>query len=251
MISKRWIISVVLGVLAVGTLFAIFWNRGGQRPEVAQQQAAGDAKTLDSEPSDDWIEVGGVKRPPSDVRLGAGSTDNPPVVGKLPQGFSPALAPDTNPQVAAVFASLQTRDKPSRFSSFAAAEPFDAEAFAKNPDEYLNTVEPSRVFSPAQPGEGVVAIQAKGSRFHRVKQGEVVELSVNAAPGAPITFTSSDLGFFDNKLSSVTVRADENGVARASFTAGGGTIDLVKVLAAGPVTTGQVAFDIHVSVPAE
>ena len=85
--------------------------------------------------------------------------------------------------------------------------------------------------------------------LHRVKQGESVRLSVKVTPNAPVTFSSHDLGSFENKLTTTTVVADENGIASANFTAGGGTIDQVYVLAASPVTSGQTTFTIDVSLP--
>jgi hypothetical protein len=201
--------------------------------------------------TDNWVGNGGSKRLPTDVKLEEGQTVNQPPVAMAPQGYSPPLDPNTNPQVATVFAALKDRTEPSKFSSFAEAKHFDRKAFEKDPQSYLDTVEPARVFSPAQPGEGVTALQPKGSRFHRVKQGETVRLAVQAVAGAPVTFTSFDLGRFENKLSSVTVRAGDDGIAQANFTASGGTIDIVKILAAGPLTTGQVAFNVHVTVPNE
>ena len=156
--SKSWLVFGVAAILSIGVIAAVMWNNSSKGPLAEIKNKSGDSKSADKDAVDDnasdWIEIGGIKRPKSDVRLDTTNTVNAPSVVKAPQGFSPALAPDTNPQVAGVYASLKTRDKPSHFSSFAPAEPFDAESFKKSPDEYLSTVEPSRVFSPAQPGEG-------------------------------------------------------------------------------------------------
>ena len=167
---------------------------------------------------------------------------------KVLHGFSPPVSPTANKQVEGVYAALKDRSSPNAFSSFAVAKAFDKEAYQKDPDAYINEVEPSRVFSPAQPGDGVKAIRANGSPYHDVRQGESVTLSVEVNPGDPVTFTSFDLGYFTNQLTSITVRADEKGVANAQFTAGGGTIDDLKILAASPVTTGQVKFKLNVRI---
>lgn len=62
-----------------------------------------------------------------------------------------------------------------------------------------------------------------------------------------LAFASFDLGYFrGSQLSSETVLADSSGVATAEFTAGGGTVDDIKILAAGPLTSGQVQFTVQV-----
>ena len=68
----------------------------------------------------------------------------------------------------------------------------------------------------------------------------------------PVTFTSFDLGVFDkSQLTTVTVQADGRGVAEAVFTAPPGTVDDVRIMAASPVTTGQVRFVVNVQWPDE
>jgi hypothetical protein len=81
-----------------------------------------------------------------------------------------------------------------------------------------------------------------------VKQGESVRLAVQAAAFAPISFHSENLGQWENQLSSITVVANEQGIAEANFTASGGTINEVRILSASPVTSGQAAFIVNVAV---
>src|SRR5690606_10279160 len=73
-----------------------------------------------------------------------------------------------------------------------------------------------------------------------------VSLRVRAVPGAPVTFTSLDMGAFQNRLASITVRADGEGVAVARFTGTPGTLGLTNVLAASPLTSGQQHFTVSV-----
>jgi hypothetical protein len=198
--------------------------------------------------------VGGVQRPASDVRLGGVSnTNSPKERRKKPHGFSPPVKPETNEQTKLVAQSLAAKDKPQRYSSFVTPYDFDKAAFEADPKSYAaiyaSDVAPGRVFASAQPGENVTPIKATSSRLHRVKQGESVRLSVKAIPFAPVTFSSHDLGSFDNQLTTATVVADEQGLANANFTASGGTIDQVYVLAASPVTSGQAKFTIDISLP--
>ena len=76
-----------------------------------------------------------------------------------------------------------------------------------------------------------------------------MRLKVAASPGAPVAFASQDLGQFENSLTSITIAANEEGVAEAVYTASGGTIDLVQILAASPMASGQVQLTIDVAVP--
>ena len=198
-----------------------------------------------------WIELGGVARPKTDVQLQQPKPSSKLDELRWPHGYSKPLDPDTNPQVRGVLEALKDRTKPSRFSSFAEADPFDPESFKSNPQAYVTTIEPSRVFSPAQPGEGVAVLTPVGNRYHRLVQGESVKLQVAAPKGNPVTFTSFDLGTFsESQLTSQTVLADENGIATTEFTASGGTWHETRILAAGPMTSGQVHFIVDVSLPA-
>jgi hypothetical protein len=170
-------------------------------------------------------------------------------------GQTPPVEPDANPQVAAVFAAIQNREAdPESYakavSPLAKADAFDREKYVEDRayrDAYLSTPQPSRVFDPAQPGKDVPRLCRISPAFQKVKQGQETKLRVRAIPGAPVTFTSFDLGRFDNQLTTITVQADANGVAEASFTGPPGTIEDVSILVASPVTSGQVRLVVHVT----
>ena len=67
---------------------------------------------------------------------------------------------------------------------------------------------------------------------------------------APVTFLSSSYGQFENLLTSITVVADRNGRAVATFTATSGTKHNVNILAASPVLAEQIKFTVSVELPA-
>lgn len=165
------------------------------------------------------------------------------------QGRIQKIPADANPQVAAVARALQQNQFPERLSVLIPARPFDPDSFAQNPDAYLNVSEPGRVWQAAQPGPDVTRIRSQGSRFRELEQGQTVSLRARVVPRAPVTFTSFDLGEFQNRLTSITVRADEQGIAAARFTATSGTINDVNILAASPLTSGQLKFTVNVRVP--
>ncbi len=196
-----------------------------------------------------WTIVGGVARPATDVQLNRNQPAENNIPDKVLHGFSPPVSPTANKQVEYVYAALKDHSNPNAYSSFAEAKPFNADAYKADPDKYINSVEPSRVFSAAQPGDGIGVIRPVGKPYHGVVQGEAVTLAVEATPGAPVTMTSFQLGYFENQLTSITVKADDKGVARAIYTAGGGTIDDVQIMAASPMTTGQVKFTVNVKLP--
>jgi len=64
--------------------------------------------------------------------------------------------------------------------------------------------------------------------------------------GAPVTFTSFDCGAFSNLLTSITVTADTDGVATATFLATPGTLNETNILAASPLCSGQVNFSVTI-----
>lgn len=201
-----------------------------------------------------WVSVGGVYRPASDVVAKQPlSSKDPSTAPKMIQGFSPAIDPNANEQTQLVAASLKTKENPERFSSFIVPKSFDADAFKADPkgyaESYAAIVEPGRVFASAQPGEGVSQISTASSRLHRVKQGESVTLTAKAIPYAPVSFWTENLGNFENKLTAITVVANENGDATTTFLASGGTIHEVNVLASSPVTSGQLRFIVSVRIP--
>ena len=135
-------------------------------------------------------------------------------------------------------------------TSWAEVEPFDRAAYEASPNEYLNKIRPARVFDPAQPGQDVTPLEQISPGLQSVLQGEQVVLKVKATPGSPVAFYTPQVGWFtENLLTSVTVKADETGIARVTFKAGPGSIGLVDVLAASPVHSRQLQFRIKVDLP--
>lgn len=238
-----WVVVCACVVFSLG----IAYFRSGS-PQIRDAKVAAQKDSLASKAKEI---VGGVERAVGEAeRLNRVSTVRVGSVKKI-QGYSPAVDPSLNTQTKSVFEALQSKTSPERYSSFVIKETFDKDQFQSRgreySEEYAKIVEPGRVYTSAQPGEGVVAIHSVGKRFHRVTQGETVVLKVRATPSSPVTFTSPRLGTFDSGLSSITVVATEDGEASASFTATGGTIDEVQVLAASPVNSGQAKFTISVS----
>ena len=243
--ARRWSRSAAVGASVLVLLLpaAGLLSQPGGGPAPASKKASGGPR--------DWVQVGGVRRKASDVRRAVrkAPAGNPARAMAARAGRVQPIRAQANPHVASVAEALRTKKFPERVSTLIRPRPFDRKAYQRAPEAYCRRVEPGRVFQSAQPGPGVVRLRSVGRTTYRVVQGEVVRLRVRAVPGAPVTFTSFDLGAFQNELPSITVRADGKGVAEARFRGTPGTYNRVDILAASPMTSGRVRFCVFVELP--
>ena len=239
--------AALLAVLAI-VVVAVFWNGDDDGLVVNQPQDKGAGGPSGVEADPEHVIVGGVRRKASDVRPVKQTRPHEQPADTFDPGRTEPVPPDTNPQVASVMKALRDKEHPERLSTIIQPEAFNAAAFAQDPQAYLDIVEPGRVYQTAQPGPGVAVLKALTARRLEINQGESVKLKVRAAAQAPVTFTSFDLGAFQNQLNSITVQADSQGLAEAEFFGSPGTFSDVNILAGSPVTTGQVKFVVNVVV---
>jgi hypothetical protein len=246
----RLVVAVCLSIVAITVV--TLWQPGPR----ARQKPVADSEKVHTDPKtgEKYRIVGGVRRSlystnDSD-RVDAGDPKDPPLdpIAAL-VGQTPIIPPNANPMVASVVEAYRTKSHPERLSSSIIPAPFDAGKYASTPAAYLNIVEPGRIWQSAPPGPDVTPIKAASPRLQRVPQKETASLKVKVTPNAPVTFTSFDLGEFQNRLTSITVAADEEGLAVARFTGTPGTANHVNILAASPVTSGQLHFIVDVVVP--
>jgi hypothetical protein len=216
---------------------------------------------------EDLVEVGGIKRPKRDIAFvnsarqqGVDGIDAAVEAESKPDEFTkslfrhPGSAPpvpaDANPQVAGLYASLTDPEGPrAARSALFEPEPFDLEAYQKDPSAWLNQIRPGRVFEPAKPREGVGPIKNQSPIFHHIVQGERVNLAVKVSPGMPVTFYTPKVGEFPNRLTTHSVAADAEGIARTVYLAGPGTKGMVEIMAASPVHSGVLRYKVRVSLP--
>lgn len=252
--SRRPLVISLLCVGAVGIAVAS-WYVFRSRPEAPLDVA--DATTARQSTRDDvgadpgYVMVGGVRRKVTDVKPTerVGLEEDTELDQMLDPGNSPAVPADANPQTRSVAEALRTRKHPERLSPMIPPKPFDAEAFQANPQAYLDVVEPGRVFQVAQPGPGVPPLRRLSPGYQGVTQGDTVMLRVKTTPGSPVSYTAFDLGAFENRLTSISVQADEQGIAQAEFRATPGTVEDVHILAGSPGASGQVRFTVNVQLP--
>ena len=251
----RWAI-LALALLVVGGLTWAFLRPGNNGPlEVADGKAKDGAagKASSEEGQEEYVTIGGIKRRKSDLEspksFGLDENALAEASQKLKYGTLPEVPADKNPQVESVVEALREQRAPERLSVLSRPRAFNLEAFKANPGEYLNVVEPSRVFQSAKPGPGVARLRSLTPGIREITQGESVTLRVSAPAGAPVTFTSFDAGAFDNDLTSITVQADATGIAEAKFVATPGTIQDVHILAGSPLASGQARFVVNIVLP--
>ena len=243
--------AVLLAGVAAGGVWLAGGFGGGAAPVELNEPVAdggGDAGPTDADPRA-VVEVGGVRRPASDVRRpDRGDADRPGP--RLPDyGTIEPVPADTNANTRSVAEALRTGENPERLSALVPPTPFDPEAYEADPQAYLDVVEPGRVWQSLDPGPDVPRLRRATPPITEIVQGESVALRAKAPPGTPVTFTSFDLGAFQNRLTSITVAADEEGVAMATFTGTSGTLFDVNVLAASPAASGQLRFVVTVNPP--
>jgi hypothetical protein len=244
--AKKLALVVAPIVVLLAVLYFVF--RGGEDELTVKQPAGQQRSGAEVEADPEYIIVGGVRRKATDVKPVQRSVNANPRP-TLDTGKTEAVAFDLNANTESIREALETGQHPERLSSFIQPEPFDAESYGRDPQAYLDVVEPARVFQPAQPGPGVEVLRQLSPRFTRIKQTESTKLRVQAVPDAPVTFTSFDLGKFQNQLTSVTVAANNKGIAEAEFFGRTGTYSNVNILAASPMTSGQVKFGVFIEVP--
>jgi hypothetical protein len=162
---------------------------------------------------------------------------------------APSVRPDLNANVASVAEAVRTGRFPERLSPLMAPNPFNATAYAANPQAYLDIVEPGRVFQSAEPGLNMPVLSPKGTASYEIPVGGACTLAVVTTPRMPVTFTALDLGTFPNSLTSITVQADAAGEASTVYSASGGVIADAQVLAGSPGASGQVKFHVFVTTP--
>ncbi len=150
---KKQVVGIALigvSVIALIAVLAIFLRT---RP---QDDLALDRRK-DARPTrDQMIDVGGVKRPITDIRPGRARTDAKGDKSMdIDIGTTPKVPVDANPQVKSVVEALKTGKHPERVSSLITPKPFDQAAYLADSNAYLNVVEPGRIWQVAQPGKGV------------------------------------------------------------------------------------------------
>lgn len=257
---KNKTIVVSLGAVTLGFCYFIFSDKPVAKypPQQVPSQVSELKTNSQITESNTTVVAGADYVPAQDSLLHANDTGilppenlKPTAEQSKPQsanyGVTEGVAPDLNAQVASVAAALKNTKYPERLSPLVQPKPFDKVQFEKDPKAYLDVIEPGRVFQSKNPGVGVMAIQRISEAFVTIPQNDKTVLKVKVLPHMPVSFTSFDLGSFQNKLTSITVQADKDGFAEATFIASEGTIADSNILCSCPETSGRVKFVVTIT----
>ena len=156
----------------------------------------------------------------------------------------------SDPRVQSVVKAIQSGSFPERIDHKVQPKPFDVDAFRKNPQAYIDIVEPGRAFQvtfdPKAP-----KLNAIGKSWHQIQVGKTMSIAVQATPGAPVSWLSPAGGIFtESRLNAMTTIADAKGVARVTWYATPGTINQAVVVVGSPLLQHQVHFNFNVVEPA-
>lgn len=245
-----WRRAGVVGLLVLVAVAGLFWavksRHRGDALKVMGGAGAKPGAEGEESTSEEYVVVGGVRRRASDIE----PAKRPPQIAKNDEprdyGKFPPVDPEANEQTKSVASALREENHPERISALVRPARFDTQAFKADPQTYLNTVEPGRVFQSAQPAPGTPKLYTASPGRQHIRQGTKAPLRVVVPPGSPATFTAFDGGVFSNKLNSITVQASPQGIAEAEFTATPGTIANVHILASSPVASGRARFVVNV-----
>ena len=145
--------------------------------------------------------------------------------------------------------ALASRQHQYRLSEMIAPPPFDAAAFARDPQAYLDEPAPGRVYQTMRAGPEVPRLALEGSARFAIAYGGDCVLAVRVPAGAPVAWLVFDGGCLENGLTSQTVRADATGLARIRYRALPGVTGDVNILAGSPMASGQQPFLVVIETP--
>jgi hypothetical protein len=143
--------------------------------------------------------------------------------------------------------AVQSGTHPERLSLLLAPAPFDLASYLHDPAAYLNIIEPGRALQPADPAPGVPSLDVVGPDLVTIAELGTTTLAVRTVPRGPVSFASLDMGAFANGQSAITVQADDQGIARTTYTATRGTIAQSRIAVASPVASGTRGYRINIT----
>jgi hypothetical protein len=210
------------------------------------------------------------KQPPSGDNQKIEHTFGKDICPKLPR-----LTKGQNKQMDSVIEAIETGNYPERLSPFHTPSPFDVEAWRadnsifrsvdqsataairakakeklvafeeeNNDSPYLDIAEPGRIYDVAQPASDVAPLTTASSSYFEVADGEAIRVSVQTEASGVATFTAFGVGEFDNGLTTITLEADEDGVASATYVTSTGS-ELTDIVAGSPMRSGTVRFTLR------
>ncbi len=149
-----------------------------------------------------------------------------------------------------IASASRSNTQPERLSPDFPPRPFLAAEYVRNPEAYLEVIEPGRCWQTASEESDAPELVVANDRTEiSVPAHGSVELSLQIPAGAPATFSSFGGGTFPNTLNSITVEADSSGRATTSWAASAGTVLEALIVASSPQARGTAQFRLTVQGP--
>ena len=250
---------VVASILVVAGISNGWFGIGRQarvagRSETESKAESQTAVDPNKSPGPDFVKIGGVWRPKSDVEQAVpdASIANAETKKKpSPVGRTPGIEKDANPAAKSIAEAIKNPELAYRLSNMLPAPEFDRAKYEADKQAYLDEVVPGRIWQSATDESNASKIKRVGEYGHQILQGETVVLQAETTAGYPITFYSPRMGQFENLFPTITVAADDKGIATAHFKASGGTRGEIDIIASSPVRTGLARYLVEVLLPGE
>jgi len=253
---KRWMLLIVLTVSICGITWAGL-RYSHEAPSLAdstsnigksQNGPALSPRTMASPGSNGAPPSAPVVTSPTGKTTGPSAAPAPLTADSI--GKVQPVRADNNAQTALIASAVKAHQD-NHLSLLAAATPFDMDGFNANPEAYAKTyaedVQPSRVYQTAAPAPNVPVLTSLTPVQLQTTQDQTIYLRARTVPFGVISWVTTDGGTFQNHLAAITVVADSHGVGSVSYVAGPGTVDLVKVQAGSPLSSGHLLYHIQVT----
>jgi len=221
------------------------------RGQLADERLEASSPIVQQDVPEGYVNIGGVLRKAADI-MPAAPVPQEEVASRIAElaqlvGQVPRIDISTNASTKIVAKAAEEGDL-TRLSTMASIPAFDADEYLANREAYLEDIVPARIWQSSG-DKSAKKIIRKNYFYNDMLQGETIELKVEVAPRSPVTFHSNNLGQFPNKLTTMTVESNEEGLAVIPFLATQGTYGEIDILAASPSRRNRAHFVVNVKLP--
>ena len=171
---------------------------------------------------------------------------------------NPVVSPATMPHITqqtsqqqAVVAAWTTKTKPWLYDMNTTLPAFDEAEYWADPAAYVAVAAPGRVFQTLPVTSVDTPHTYVSNGYHQALiHGEQATISVQVPPNAPVNFLAASGGIFaESSLGYVSVQANANGHAHATFVPDKGTVNVVPILVSSPLAADVQTIAIEVRPP--